>query len=45
MPNYARDMTYSWYGKDRDNLHYLHLNLNKLEFSLLRALSSLRTCT
>ena len=45
MPNYARDMTYSWYGKDRDNLHFLHLKLNKLGFSLLRALPSLRTST
>ena len=45
MPNYARDMTYSWYGKDKNNLHFLHLKLNKLGFSLLRALPSLRTCT
>lgn len=45
MPNYARDMTYSWFGKDRNILHFLHLKLNKLEFNLLRALPPFRTCT
>ena len=45
MPNYARDITYSWYGKDRNNLHFLHLMHNKLEFILLKTLPTLRTCT